>query len=235
MTKRLRTQRRGEGGSQYRSPSHRHVDDVTLPKVDKACGTIVDLIQAPGRTSPLAVIDFGTKDVDYQLAVEGTMVGQKLSVGTGSAVAPGNITSLSEIPEGTSVNNVEARPGDGGKFVKTAGSSAVVISRGATVTLQMPSGVLKEFDPRCRAAVGVVAGGGRADKPYGKSGKKFHTLSSRSKAYFHVSGVVMNPVCHPHGGGSHPHVGGPSTIGRNAWPGQKVGRLSPQKKKKAKK
>ena len=147
---------------------------------------------------------------------------------------PGNVLTLANIPEGTAVHNIEKLPGDGGKFVKTAGTSATVVSRGTVVIVQMPSGELKEFNPNCRAAVGIIAGNGRQDKPFAKSGKKYHTLRSRSKAYFHVKGVAMNAVDHPHGGGSHPHVGGPSTISRNAWPGQKVGRLSPKKKDKKK-
>ena len=230
MGKRLRTQRRGRGTPRYRSPSHRHVDDVRLPAFAEGAGTITDLIHAPGRTSPLAVVDFGG-DVDYQLAAEGMSVGQTIDVGSGK-VSIGNIMKLSEIPEGTAVHNIEKSPGDGGKFVKVAGVSAQVISRGNIVVLQMPSGELKDFNPGCRAAIGVVAGGGRTDKPLAKAGKKHHALRSSSKDNFHVSGVAMNPVDHPHGGGSHPHVGGPSTVSRNAWPGQKVGRLSPQKKKK---
>jgi len=230
MGKRLRTQRRGRGTPRYRSPSHRHVDDVRLPAFAEGAGTITDLIHAPGRTSPLAVVDFGG-DVDYQLAAEGMSVGQTIDVGSGK-VSIGNIMKLSEIPEGTAVHNIEKSPGDGGKFVKVAGVSAQVISRGNIVVLQMPSGELKDFNPDCRAAIGVVAGGGRTDKPLAKAGKKHHALRSSSKDNFHVSGVAMNPVDHPHGGGSHPHVGGPSTVSRNAWPGQKVGRLSPQKKKK---
>ncbi len=232
MAKRLRTQRRGSGGSQYRSPSHRHVDDVRLPQFNEGEGVVMDLIHAPGRTSPLAVIDYNGVS-DYQIAAEGMSVGQKVTVG-GKVAEAGNVLALADIPEGTLIHNIEKLPGDGGKFVKTAGASATVVSRGAVVIVQMPSGDLKEFNPNCRAAVGVIAGNGRADKPFAKSGKKYHTLRSRSKAYFHVKGVAMNAVDHPHGGGSHPHVGGPSTISRNAWPGQKVGRLSPKKKDKKK-
>ncbi len=230
MGKRLIHQRRGRGGSQYRSPSHRHVDDVRLPAKAATEGVITDLIHAPGRTCPLAVIDING-DVDYQLAVEGEKVGQTVTF-NGSAVEAGNITTLAQIPEGTPVHNIEGIPGDGGKYVKTAGSSATVVSRGDVVIVEMPSGALKEFMPDCRAAIGIIAGGGRADKPMAKSGKKYYTLQSRSKAYFKVSGVAMNPVDHPHGGGSHQHIGGPSTVGRNVWPGQKVGRLSPKKKDK---
>ena len=230
MAKRLRTQRRGAGGNQYRSPSHRHVDDIRLPAVSNAEGIVKDIIHAPGRTSPLAVVDYDGKK-NYQIAAEGLSVGQKVVIGK-SPAKPGNIMALAAIPEGTEIHNIEAQPGDGGKYVKVAGASGTVVSRGSVVIVEMPSGVLKEFNPNCRAAVGIIAGNGRADKPFAKSGKKCHALGSRSKAHFHVSGVAMNAVDHPHGGGSHPHIGGPSTKSRNAWPGQKVGRLSPKKKGK---
>jgi Ribosomal protein L2 len=229
MGKRLITQRRGRGGSQYRSPSHRHVDDVRLPAFDEGEGTIKDLIQAPGRTSPLAVIDFNGK-TDYQLAVAGTKVGQTVRVG-GDKVVAGNITQLCKIPEGTPVHNIEGKPGDGGKYAKTAGASASVVSRGEKVMILMPSGAMKEFNPQCRAAIGVVAGGGRGDKPMAKAGKNYLTLRSRSTANKKVKGVAMNAVDHPHGGGGHPHVGGPNCQKRTASPGQKVGFL-PKKKRK---
>ena len=220
------TQRRGRGTPTYRSPSHRHVDDVRLPALSEGTAVIKDLIQAPGRTCPLAVVDINGK-TDYQLAVEGTKVGQTIIIG-GTVVAAGNITTLSKIPEGTLVHNVEARPGDGGKFVKVAGASGTIVSRGDRVMVLMPSGVNKD----CRAVIGVVAGGGRGDKPLAKAGKNVLTLRSRSTAPFKTKGVAMNPVDHPHGGGSHAHVGGPNCQKRTASPGQKVGFLPPKKKVK---
>ncbi|MCQ2069892.1 MAG: 50S ribosomal protein L2 [archaeon] len=231
MGKRLIPQRRARGGSHYRSPSHRHVDDIRIPHFE-AEGVITDLIQAPGRTSPLAVIEFNGKK-NYQLAVEGTRVGQKVVIG-GDAIVNGNILTLANIPEGTLIHNIEGQPGDGGKFVKTAGTSALVVSRGKVVVLSMPSGVLKEFNPACRAVIGVVAGGGRTDKPLGKAGKNYLTLRSRSVANKKTSGVAMNAVDHPNGGGSHPHVGGPNCHGRTAPPGQKAGFIAPKKKVKRK-
>ena len=96
----------------------------------------------------------------------------------------------------------------------------------------MPSGEIKEFNPNCRAVIGVVAGGGRGDKPLAKAGKNVLTLRSRSTAPFKTKGVAMNPVDHPHGGGSHAHVGGPNCQKRTASPGQKVGFLPPKKKVK---
>ena len=231
MGKRLRQQRRGAGGSVYRSPSHRHVGNIRYPNVDASAGKIVDLIHAPGRSGPLAKVDIEGKNV-LMIAAEGMMVGQDITFGKEGKITPGNVVPLSIVPEGTFVYNIEGKPGDGGKFVRTAGTAGTLVSRGEKVVVLMPSGSFKTFDPRCKAAIGVVAGGGQKDKPFGKSGNKFHAYTSKAKAYFKVRGVAMNPVDHPHGGGSHQHVGRPSTVSRNASPGRKVGRLSPKKRRK---
>ena len=233
MGKRLITQRRGRGGSHYRSPSHRHLSEASHPRNESGVGKVLDLVHAPGRTSPMAVVDFNGSKV-YTIAAEGMKVGQDLQVAEAAQIKPGNVMCLKNVPEGTPVHNIEGIPGDGGKFIRTAGTSGTLVSRGEKVVVMMPSGAMKSFNPNCRSAIGVVAGSGRTDKPMGKAGKKFHSFRSRSKAYIKVSGVAMNPVDHPHGGGSHPHVGVPSTVSRNAPPGRKVGRLSPKKKKRSK-
>lgn len=231
MGKNLRQQRRGKGGSQYRSPSHRHLGDIRTPRTKQGEGRIVDIVHAPGRTGPLAEVELDGDKVKM-IAAEGMQVGQIIQVGGAGAIASGNVMPLSSIPEGTLVYNIEARPGDGGKFVRSSGNAASIVSRGEKVVVLMPSGAFKTLDPRCRASIGVVAGGGHREKPFAKSGSKFHAYRSKSKAYFKVRGVAMNPVDHPHGGGSHQHVGKPSTVGRNASPGRKVGRLSPRKKRR---
>lgn len=230
MGKQLRQQRRGKGTSVYCSPSHRHVADIRYPRLDATSGTIEDLVHAPGRSAPLAKVDFAGKKV-FLIAAEGMMVGNDVSYGIPGRIAPGNVVPLSSVPEGTFVYNIEGQPGDGGKFVRTAGTSATIVSRGDKVVVLMPSGTFKSFDPRCTATVGIVAGGGMKDKPFGKAGNKIHAYRSRSKATFKVKGLAMNAVDHPHGGGGHPHVGKPSTVSRNAPPGRKVGRLSPKRRK----
>jgi len=230
MGKQLRQQRRGKGTAVYRNPGHRQIADIRYPHIDVTSGKIEDLVHAPGRSGPLAKVDFAGKKV-FMIAAEGMMVGKDVAYGAEGEVAPGNVLPLGSVPEGTFVYNIEGQPGDGGKFVRTAGSSATLVSRGEKVVLLMPSGAFKTFDPRCLASVGVVAGGGMKEKPFGKAGNKFHAYKSKSKAYIKVKGVAMNPVNHPHGGGGHPHVGKPSTVSRNAPPGRKVGRLSPKRRK----
>jgi large subunit ribosomal protein L2 len=229
MGKRLRQQRRGRGTSPvYRSPSHRHAGTVAHPPFEGE-GVVVDLIHAPGRSAPLARIRFGEAEV-LMIAPDGLRVGQAVRVGEAEAER-GNTLPLGAVPEGTLVYNIEARPGDGGRFVRAAGTAAVVVTQGEETVVRMPSGEFREFNPRCRATVGVIAGGGRREKPLAKAGRKIHATRSKAKAAFKVRGVAMNAVNHPHGGGAHQHVGRPSTVGRNAPPGRKVGRLSPKRKR----
>lgn len=226
MGKNLATQRRGRGTSPtYRSPSHRHPGPVVHPHY-QGDGTVLDIFQAPGHTAPLAKVRFGTQEV-LMVACDGLSVGQRVSVGVAN-IDRGNTLPLGQIPEGTLVYNLERRPGDGGRFVRAAGTQAVVVSQGERTVVQMPSGQFITFHPACRATIGAVAGAGRGEKPFTKAGKKWHAFRSFSKAYFDVRGVAKNPVDHPHGGGAHQHVGRPSTVGYDAPPGRKVGRLSPK-------
>lgn len=229
MGKHIIPQRRGKGGLVYKSPSHRHVKDVKLPSDGKY--KISDIIHAPGRTGPLMVIEDEDGRKDYQIAYLGAYVGETIAVGKAEQIANGVTTTLGNIPDGSSVYNIEGTPGDGGKFCKTAGSSSLVISHGKNITIKLPSGKTKQFHPQCKATVGVVAGSGAKDIPILKAGGKINYLKSKAKRPFSVRGIAMNAVNHPHGGGNHQHVGRPSTVGRGAPPGRKVGRLSPKRRR----
>jgi len=231
MGKRLIVQRRGRGFGRYRSPRHLRFANARHPKSPGAPGRIVELGHEPGRIAPLAKVAYGEEE-HWVLAHDGAKVGQEVSMGTRTAVVAGNTMPLGSMPEGTIVYNIEGQPGDGGKFVRTAGTAATVVSQGTKTVVLLPSGKFKEFNRGCLATVGMVAGGGHKEKPFAKSGKKFHAYGAKSKAYFKVKGVAMNPVNHPHGGGSHPHVGTQSSVGRNTPPGRKVGRLAPKKRRR---
>lgn len=231
MGKPIIPQRRGKGSMTYRSPSHRHKGVPGYPRNFKGQGVVLDIFHAPGRTTPMAKVQFG-KEIALLLAPEGLRVNQTVNIGSGLPIEMGNILPLQEIPEGTLVHNIEGVPGDGGRYVKTAGTSAAIVTRADKVIVQMPSGSLKTFDGRCLATVGIIANSGRSDKPFAKAGAKYYSCQSRARRSKKVKGVAMNAVNHPHGGGGHPHVGGPSTVSRHAPPGRKVGRLSPKKKTK---
>jgi large subunit ribosomal protein L2 len=233
MGKNLITQRRGRGYGRYRSPRHLKFTDAKHPRLHEGNGVIVDLSREAGRIAPLAKVRMNEKEF-WMLAPDGSYVGQEVSVGSKSPVAAGNSMPIGDLPEGTIVYNVELQPGDGGKLVRTAGNAATIVSHGAKTVILLPSGKFKEIHNTCKATVGLVAGGGHKEKPFAKSGKKFHAYGSKSKAYFTVKGVAKNAADHPHGGGSHPHVGTQSSVGRNTPPGRKVGRLAPKKKPRKK-
>ena len=233
MGKNLITQRRGRGYGRYRSPRHLKFTDAKHPKTKRGSGVIIDIRHEAGRIAPLAKVDLGDSEF-WMLAPDGAFVGQRVTVGSKASASAGNTAAVGQLPEGTIVYNIELQPGDGGKLVRTAGNAATIVSHGAKTVVLLPSGRFKEIDNHCLATVGMVAGGGHKEKPFAKSGKKFHAYGSKSKAYFTVKGIAKNPVDHPHGGGGHPHVGTQSSVGRNTPPGRKVGRLAPKKKPRKK-
>jgi len=92
--------------------------------------------------------------------------------------------------------------------------------------VKLPSGATKLLKDACRATIGVVAGGGRIEKPFLKAGKKFHWMRAKGHKYPRVRGVAMNACSHPFGGGRHQHPGKPTTVSRHAPPGRKVGHIA---------
>ncbi|MFP4001149.1 MAG: 50S ribosomal protein L2 [Thermoplasmata archaeon] len=236
MGRRIIPQRRGKGSPTYQSPSHRHLAKPGYPKSQETEGEVIDIHHAPGRTAPLAEVEFENGETSFVIANHGLWVGEKIQVGPEAKIEKGNVLPLSQIPVGTFVYNIEVEPLDGGKLVKSSGTSATVIAQDRKETvLKLPSGKFKSIDNRCRATVGIVAGGGHTEQPIAKVGKKAKGLRSKAKRAQKVRGIAMNAVDHPHGGGDHQHVGVPSKVSSNAPPGRKVGNLSSKKKKKDKK
>ncbi|MGI0140607.1 MAG: 50S ribosomal protein L2, partial [Thermoplasmata archaeon] len=187
---------------------------------------------APGRSAPVAEIRGPDGKVVRTLAIAGIATGDTIAFHRGH-LDRGSILALGEIPDGTLVSNLEVNPFDGGRLVRAAGTSALVVAHaGKNVTVQLPSGAFKTFLTTCRAQVGSVAGGGRRERPIIKAGKKYWATRSLARQPFKVRGVAMNPVNHPFGGGAHQHVGRPSTVSSGTWPGAKVGRFSRSQRKK---
>ena len=229
MGRRIQGQRRGRGTPTFRAPSHRYKADLThrKPDGDVVRGEVVGIEHDPARSAPVADVAFEDGDRRLVLAPEGVGLGDEIQVGISAAIEPGNTLPLAEIPEGVPVCNVEAKPGDGGKFARASGVSADLITheRNAAV-VQLPSGEIRRLDPDCRATIGVVAGGGRTEKPFVKAGTKHHKMRARGTKWPNVRGVAMNAVDHPFGGGGRQHPGRPKSVSRNAPPGRKVGAIS---------
>lgn len=233
MGKRIISRRRGAGTGTYRSPSHRHHGAVYHPSPSiSGEARVVALLQAPGRTAPVAEVRTRDGQRVRTLATAGLSTGDVVALNSG-ALSRGSILPLTEIPDGTVVSNLEVNPFDGGRLVRAAGTSALVVQHtGREVTVQLPSGRFKTFLGTCRAQVGPVAGGGRQERPFIKAGKKVLAFRTLARPAFKVRGVAMNPVNHPFGGGAHQHVGRPSTVSSGTWPGAKVGRFSRSQRRK---
>lgn len=233
MGKRIISRRRGAGTGPYRSPSHRHHGPVYHPIPAVAGdGLVLRIEQAPGRSAPVAWLRGPDGAELPSLASDGLSTGDTVSLNRGP-VRRGSLLPLAEIPDGTLVSNLEVHPFDGGRLVRAGGTSATVVAHtGREVTVQLPSGAFKQFLGACRAQVGGIAGGGRGERPFVKAGKKVNAYRSLAKAAYKVRGVAMNPVNHPFGGGAHQHVGRPSTVSSGTWPGAKVGRFSPQRRRR---
>jgi large subunit ribosomal protein L2 len=229
MGKRIRVQRLGRGSPTFRRPDHRRkIKKVSYPPLRKEMvrGQVTNLIHDVGRTYPVAEITLEDGSKFYVPAAEGIIVNDWVEIGPGASLAVGNIVPLGELEEGTPVFNIEGVPGDGGKYVRSAGAYAIVQTHsGNKVYVKLPSGKVRIFDADCRATVGNVAGGGRHDKPFVKAGKKYHAMRAMNKMWPKVRGVAMNVVDHPHGGKEH-HPPGPTTVARNTPPGRKVGHIA---------
>ena len=234
MGKNLISQRRGKG-SVYKAPSFRYAGVVRYPpstdkeKSDVVNGRVVDLVHSTGHYAPIANITYEDRRKAQEIAPQGMFVGQRVSSGTNADVKDGNVLPLSSIPDGTLIFNIESLPGDGGKFVRTSGGFARVLSKSSkNVTVLLPSKKEHSFNVACRATIGIVAGGGRTEKPMLKAGLMRRKKYARGKLYPSVSGVSMNAVAHPFGGGGS-HKGRPTIARKHAPPGAKVGMLRPSK------
>ncbi|MEM4267296.1 MAG: 50S ribosomal protein L2 [Candidatus Woesearchaeota archaeon] len=233
MGKNLISQRRGKGSTTYRSPSFRFKGAAKFPSFDlknsPKKGVVKDIVHCPAHTSPLMFVEYEDRETGHLIAGEGMKVNDVLFFGT-NEIAKGNILMLRDIPEGTSIYNIESQPGDGGKFVRAGGTAAKVVAHfNDRVIVLLPSKKERVFNPLCRAMIGVVAGSGRTEKPFVKAGKKYHKMRSKNKLYPRVSGQSMNAVDHPHGGSRSSKKGKPTIARRNAPSGAKVGLLRPRR------
>jgi large subunit ribosomal protein L2 len=244
MGKRIRVQRRGRGGSTYRASTHKRVAPAKYPPkmipkevYDSSInGTIEVLVHDPGRGSPLAFVRFENDETCYTVTSEGTYQGQRISLGGKAPAEVGNIIPLGKVPEGTLVCDLELRPGDGGKMAKSSGAYATVVGHTPQGTMiKLPSGRTRYLNDRCLATVGVVAGGGRTEKPFLKAGEKFHLMKAKGHKYPRTRGRAMVAAVHPYGSSKKSARKG-TTVSHGAPPGQKVGLIAArgagQKKKR---
>jgi len=234
MGKRIRVQRRGRGGSTFRASTHKRIAPSQYPLTatikeyfeTAIKGVIEDFVHDPGRGTPLALIRFENGKACYNVVPEGVYLGQQIHMGGKASIEVGNILPIGKIPEGTMVCNIELRTGDGGKIAKSSGAYAIVVTHTAQGTIvKLPSGKTKYIDDYCRATIGVVSGAGRTEKPFLKSGAKFHLMKAKGHKYPRTRGRAMVAAVHPYGSSKRSARKG-TTTSHGAPPGQKVGLIA---------
>lgn len=167
-------------------------------------GTVVSIEYDPNRTAFIALLTYADGEKRYILAPQGLQVGT--TVIAGDAVAPeiGNALQMKNMPLGTNIHNIEMQPGQGGKLVRSAGTSAQLTNKEERyAVLKMPSGELRKVLINCYATVGIVSNGDHNLEMMGKAGRnRWKGIRPRNR------GVAMNPVDHPMGGGEGKASGG---------------------------
>jgi large subunit ribosomal protein L2 len=166
--------------------------------------TVASIEYDPNRTAFIALLHYADGEKRYILAPQGLQVGG--SVTSGDEVAPevGNALKMKNMPLGTNLHNIEMQPGQGGKLVRSAGTSAQLTNKeDKYAVLKMPSGELRKVLINCYATVGVVSNSDHSLQSMGKAGRnRWRGIRPRNR------GVAMNPVDHPMGGGEGKASGG---------------------------
>ena len=191
---------------------------------DRVTAKVAAIEYDPNRTCRIALLHYADGQKAYILAPKGLSVGDRIQNGQGADIKPGNALPLRFIPVGTTVHNVELRPGAGGKMARSAGMAVQLVAKeGEYATLRLPSTEMRRVLIDCRATVGEVGNSEHELIKIGKAGRnRWKGVRPQSR------GVVMNPVDHPHGGGEGRTSGGRHPV--SPW-GKPEGRT--RKKKKA--
>ncbi|MBR3454063.1 MAG: 50S ribosomal protein L2 [Bacteroidaceae bacterium] len=205
---------RGNGGRnnygritvRYRGGGHKRKYRIIDFKRDKdGIPAVVKTIEYdPNRSARIALLFYADGEKRYIVAPNGLKVDDRLMSGDTAAPDLGNALPLKNIPVGTVIHNIELRPGQGAKMVRSAGNFAQLTSReGDYCIIKLPSGEIRRVLSSCKAVIGSVSNSDHALESSGKAGRTRH-LGRRP----HNRGVVMNPVDHAMGGGEGRHTGG---------------------------
>ena len=188
---RMTIRSRGSGHKRlYRLVDFRR-DKVGIP------ARVVAIEYDPNRSARLALLHYADGEKRYILAPQGLALQETVQSGPNAEVKPGNALPLANMPLGTTIHNIELKPGKGGQFIRSAGGFAQVMGRDESyVQIRLKSGELRRILGACMATVGQVGNLDHGNETIGKAGR------SRWRGRRpHVRGVAMNPVDHPHGGG----------------------------------
>ena len=196
----------GRKTSRHRGGGHKQryrVVDLTRKK-DGVPATVASIEYDPNRTCRIALLHYHDGEKRYILAPRDLEVGDILMSGQGADIRPGNALPIRYIPVGTTIHNVELRPGGGGRLARSAGSSVQLVAKeGDFATIRLPSTEMRRVPIDCRATVGEVGNSEHELIKIGKAGRnRWKGVKPQTR------GVAMNPVDHPLGGGEGKSSGG---------------------------
>ena len=183
----------------YRGGGHKRLYRIIDFRRDKVgISARVEAIEYdPNRSARIALLKYQDGEKRYILAPVGLSLNDEIKSGPQAEIRPGNALSLSSMPLGTIIHNIELKPGKGGQLIRSAGGSAQVMGRdGDYVQIRLKSGEMRRILATCMATVGQVGNVDHENVNVGKAGR--NRWKGRRP---NVRGVVMNPVDHPHGGG----------------------------------
>ncbi len=196
----------GRKTSRHRGGGHKQRYRIVDFRRDKdgVPAKVASIEYDPNRNARIALLHYRDGEKRYILAPAGIQVGDVLQSGQGAEIRPGNALPLRFIPVGTTVHNVELKPGAGGKIARGAGASVQLVAKeGSYATLRLPSTERRRVPIDCRATVGEVGNAEAALVSWGKAGRN-RWRGRRPQ----TRGVAMNPVDHPLGGGEGKSSGG---------------------------
>ncbi|MFC3023267.1 50S ribosomal protein L2 [Vibrio zhugei] len=182
---------------------HYRVIDFKRTK-DGIPATVERIEYDPNRSANIALVLYKDGERRYIIAPKGVKAGDQVQSGVDAPIKAGNALPMRNIPVGSTVHNVELKPGKGAQIARSAGAYVQIVARdGAYVTLRLRSGEMRKVLSECRATIGEVGNHEHMLRELGKAG------ASRWRGVRPtVRGVVMNPVDHPHGGGEGRTSGG---------------------------
>ncbi|WP_422484519.1 50S ribosomal protein L2 [Gudongella sp. DL1XJH-153] len=195
---------------------------------DGVPGKVAAIEYDPNRSANIALIHYVDGDKRYILAPYKIKVGDMIESGEEADIKIGNALQLKHIPVGTTIHNIELKPGKGAQLVRSAGAEAQLMAKeGKNAQLKLPSGEFRLVSVDCRATIGQVGNIDHELVTIGKAGRSRH-MGIRPT----VRGSAMNPVDHPHGGGEgRAPIGMPSPV--TPWGKPALGYKTRKKNKKS--
>ncbi|EKD93752.1 MAG: 50S ribosomal protein L2 [uncultured bacterium] len=191
-TGRITVRHRGGGSkTHYRMVDFKQTDNLGVE------GRVASVEYDPNRNAYIILVNYKNGDKRYHLAPEKIGVNDHVITDHKTKIKTGNRCLIENIPVGFTIYNIELQKGKGGQIVRSAGTSAKLVSlEGEMAQVELPSKEVRFIPKGNFASIGVVSNSDFSNIKWGKAGRT-RQRGRRPQ----VRGKVMNPVDHPHGGG----------------------------------